>query len=340
MVIAPAMMTAATTATTTAVTAFIAPVAMLAVVLTVAFAAVMVMAALGVAARLAVAGTAAVLVATAAATMATATMAVFALALAVFTAGLGGGFGGSAAEEALQPAEETAGFFRLLGAGGGSFSRHRTALLECGLATFARLAGFQPLAIAATLTTVAAFAMFAALGAESRAFVAAGAGLPALGGTLGFLGWEDVERGLFLGDRSGGGSDGRGGFDRHGSGCNRCRRLYHRRGGGGSRSADHGGGNRRFTRERVFVFALRGDDLEGAGLITAGGGGCGRSGRGGGGAFAAGETGTAGGPERAEGRRGGSRRSRDSGGRESSDLRRRAGRLGGGGSRRTGRYLI
>ena len=64
-------------------------------------------------------------------------------------------------------------------------------------------------------------------------------------------------------------------------------------GGLGSRLVGAGRVHGGFAGERVYIFALRSDDLEGAGFVAARGGGAGGAGRGGRGAFAAGETGTA-----------------------------------------------
>ncbi len=249
-------------------------------------------AAFGRAARtgLAVAGTVeAALVAAATAAVTAAAVTEFAVAVTALLAGLLGRAGRriGAAEETLEPGEETTGG---LGLGGRLRTRLLRALVTL-LATLARCAGLERTRLAA-------------LGPEGRTIIAArlGTGFPALGRALGFRGRKDVELGLGLGLRRGGGSiegeklggrsggrGGRGGgfglrSDGFGSGRRRGRRH---RGGDGSGLVDNGRGHGRLARERILVLALRGDHLDGAGLVARGGGvgGCG----GGAGTFAAGK---------------------------------------------------
>lgn len=249
-------------------------------------------AAFGRAARtgLAVAGTVeAALVAAATAAVTAAAITEFAVAITALLAGLLGRAGRriGAAEETLEPGEETAG-------GLGLGSRLRTRLLRALvalLAAFARSAGLEGTRLAA-------------LGPERRTIIAArlAAGFPALGRALDLRGRKNVELGLGLGRRRGGGtfkgeklggrSSGRGGrgggFSLGSDGFGSGRRRGCRRGGGGRGGlVDNRSGHGRLARERILVLALRVDHLDGAGLITGGSGvgGCG----GGRGTFAAGK---------------------------------------------------
>ena len=106
-------------------------------------------------------------------------------------------------------------------------------------------------------------------GSGSVALVREGGRFPALGRVFHFRRRKDVELGL--GGGSGGFDDGRDGRDRSGGGS--LRGLSNNRGCGG----------RGRSSERVLVFGLRLENLNGGGLVGAGGGGVadgGRSGRG------------------------------------------------------------
>ena len=189
--------------------------------------------------------------------------------------------------------------------------------------------------------------------AERRTFgttvvlLAGGVFAPADGGALHFLGGEDVELGL--GGGRGGLSLGRrgrrereqlglGGRSRRGSrsgyGGRGHDRLSHGGRGGDGRAFDHGDGSRggdgsglddrlvgdgrghgRLARERVLVLARGPEDLDGAGLIAAGGGGRGGGSRGRRGSFAAQEAGALGGAERTDRRGSAGGRGGRSGGR-------------------------
>lgn len=146
-------------------------------------------------------------------------------------------------------------------------------------------------------------------GAERRPVFAGGALLnrgrfPTCGRAFGLGGRENVELGFFSRDRSRGwrrgnggesnrSSDGRGGW-RNDSSRDRCGRF----------DVGRGGCHRRvrglFRSERIFVFALRADDLEGAGLVVAGSRSCGGTAGRRAGTFATSEAGATGGAERAE----------------------------------------
>jgi hypothetical protein len=290
---------------------------------------------------------------TPATTMAVATLVAVAPRFAVAGGGSGCCGGLVAAEETLEPAEETAGLW-LRGGLGGCFralaalgiglilARLELAILAARLARLERplLAALGGTRVTLTLGTGLAwaigarFAIFtrtgagaiaaAALGAERRAIIAtrllAGGGsvtgFPADRAALFALRRENVEFGFLrgslgdcgssLGD-NGCGSRGRGQIDSRAGflngGCDRsgghgCRG----RSGGGLRGrlVDDGRAHGGLTGERVYVLALRGDNLERAGFVTAGRGGAGGGSRRGGGSFATSKAGASGGAERTE----------------------------------------
>jgi hypothetical protein len=113
------------------------------------------------------------------------------------------------------------------------------------------------------------------------AFVRESGRFPALGRALHFSGRKDVELGL---DGGSGGFD-RGRDRRDRSGGRSLREGSNNRGnrshGGGSRGDFRSGSGRSFVRrdERVLVFRLRLHDLNGGGLVGAGGGGVADGGR-------------------------------------------------------------
>jgi hypothetical protein len=179
----------------------------------------------------------------------------------------------------------------------------RTVLSGFGIA-LAMTLGAEDRAIAATVTRVLIIVGLLSTGGERGAF-------PALSGAHFVLGWKDFELGLFggLGGRHGsrfrrGGYRLGGGWDfgcgsragggrglRSDDGCCGFYGFYD-----GSRCDGLGGG---FRSERIFVFALARDDLNGRGAVLAGGGvGVAVGGGGGAGAFAAGEAGASAGPKR------------------------------------------